>query len=421
MNESNVTNTDDFVSWFSDDPDDWNSFSDYEQRIRNLVQEYNEMAADANEPPLPILGDDPLYIIVRLSELNVSRQTNHELRERLQTIRSVARQRMQSSHPDEDCLDEDCHEDGIGCEQDGLESDENVAEANRIVLRKCHEVGLLEELMTAEQIRFLTMNEFKYWWDSTQKRWRERIQPTKEQAQDYVRCVKMLRAYYSNEYPKGMKRITSEESKELEKKVSYYRGLHLDMRDVPLQGPHGKQGLQRVTGEVLVPVGEWWYVAESYDYIEDIQESNGSNWCVPVRKGNKYALCEMDGQGTLLTEFIYDWMFRYFGGYKSDFVVEQNGKKGLISQYGGTVIPCEMDEIYEMIDLDGIVPFRRGDKWGMAFGTVCTQPVFDELYISSEEYARGRIGEDWFWVDSKGNPTANREERFFGSWYDMCK
>lgn len=417
MNASNVSNTDDFVCWLSDDPDDWNCFSDYEQKIRNLVQEYNEIAVEANEPLLPILDDDSLYTIVRLSELNVRKQTNQELKERLQTIKSVARQRMQSNHPDEDSLDEDCH----GWEQNKQEAQDNIAEMNRTILRKCYEAGLLEEQMTAEQVHFLTMNEFEYWWDSAQKRWRERIQPTKEQAQDYIRCVKMLSAYYSNEYPKGVQRITSEESKRLEKKESHYRELHLDMRDVPLQGPHGKQGLQRVTGEVLVPIGEWWYVAERYDYIEDIQESNGSNWCVPVRRGNKYALCEMDGQGTLLTRFDYDRIFRYFGGYVSDFVVVQNGKKGLISQFGKTIIPCEMDEIYEMIDLDGIVPFRKGDKWGMAFGTICTQPIFDELYISSEEYARGRIGEEWFWVDSNGNPTANREERFFGSWYDMNK
>ena len=157
-----------------------------------------------------------------------------------------------------------------------------------------------------------------------------------------------------------MQRITSEESRELEKKVSYYSELHLDMRDVSLQGPYGKQGLQRVTGELLAPIGEWWYVAERYDCIEYIQEWNGSNWCVPVRKENKYALCEMDGKGTLLTGFDYDRMFRYFGGYVSNFVVVKDGKKGLISQYGRTIIPCEMDEIYEMKDLDGIVPFRKG-------------------------------------------------------------
>lgn len=417
MNESNVTNTDDFACWLSDDPDDWNSFSDYERRIRRLVQEYNEMAVESNEPLLPVLDDDPLYAIVRLSELNVSKQTNHELRKQLQTIRSVARQRMQSNHPDEDSLDEDCRRNDKGREQD----EQKIAEANRSILKNCFEAGLLEEQMTAEQIYFLTMNEFEFWWDSAQKRWRERIQPTKEQAQDYIKCVKMLRAYYSNEYAKGMQRITSEESKRLEEKVSYYRGLHLDMRDVSLYGSHGKQGLQRVTGEVLVPVGEWWYVAERYDYIEDIQESNGCNLCVPVRKENKYALCEMDGKGTLLTGFDYDRMFRYFGGYRSNFVVVQNGKKGLLSQFGTIIIPCEMDEIYEMIDSDGIVPFRKDDKWGMAFGTVSTQPIFDELYINSEEYARGRIGEEWLWIDSKGNPTANREERFFGSWYDMNK
>jgi len=417
MNASNVSNTDDFVCWLSDDPDDWNCFSDYEQKIRNLVQEYNEMAVESKEPLLPILDDDPLCTIVRLSELNISKQTNHELKGRLQTIKSVAIQRMQSNHPDEDCLDEDCRRNDKGREQD----EQKIAEANRSILKKCFAAGLLEDQMTAEQVHFLTMNEFEFWWDSAQKRWRERIQPTKEQAQDYIRCVKMLRAYYSNEYPKGMQRITSEDCKRLEEKVSYYSELHLDMRDIPLYGPHGKQGLQRITGEVLVPIGEWWYVAERYDYIEGIQESNGCNRCVPVRKGNKYALCEMDGKGTLLTEFIYDRMFRYFGGYVSYFVVVQNGKKGLISQYGRTIIPCEMDEIYEMKDLDGIVPFRNGDKWGMAFGTVCTQPMFNELYISSEEYARGRIGEEWLWIDSKGNPTANRDERFFGSWYDMNK
>lgn len=78
MNASIVTNTDDFVCWLSDDPDDWNSFSDYEQRIRNLVQEYNEMAVEANEPLLPILDDDPLCTIVRLSELNVGKQTKQK-------------------------------------------------------------------------------------------------------------------------------------------------------------------------------------------------------------------------------------------------------------------------------------------------------------------------------------------------------
>jgi hypothetical protein len=120
------------------------------------------MAIEANKPLLPILDDDPLYTIVQLSELNVSKQTNHELRERLQTIRSVARQRMQSNHPDEDSLDEDCHEDGTGYEQDGLESNENVSEMNRSILSKCYETGLLEEQMTAEQVHFLTMNEYEY-------------------------------------------------------------------------------------------------------------------------------------------------------------------------------------------------------------------------------------------------------------------
>ena len=32
----------DLIAWFSDDPDDWNSFSDYENRVRRMVLELNE-------------------------------------------------------------------------------------------------------------------------------------------------------------------------------------------------------------------------------------------------------------------------------------------------------------------------------------------------------------------------------------------
>ena len=32
----------DLIAWFSDDPDDWNSISDYENRIRRMVLEVNE-------------------------------------------------------------------------------------------------------------------------------------------------------------------------------------------------------------------------------------------------------------------------------------------------------------------------------------------------------------------------------------------
>ena len=32
----------DLITWLSDDPDDWNSYSDYENRIRRMVLELNE-------------------------------------------------------------------------------------------------------------------------------------------------------------------------------------------------------------------------------------------------------------------------------------------------------------------------------------------------------------------------------------------
>ena len=57
----------------------------------------------------------------------------------------------------------------------------------------------------------------------------------------------------------------------------------------------------------------------------------------------------------------------------------------------------------------------------MAFGVVCTEPIFDDIVIESEDYARGRIDKDWFWVDVDGKPTSDKHARFFGSWYDSGK
>ena len=241
-----------------------------------------------------------------------------------------------------------------------------------------------------------------------------RTKPTEEQARDYANCVKTLQYYYSNSYPKGVTPIGYEDAQELEKRVEHYESLHLDMRDVAFMSDEMKMGLRRVTGELLVPALDW-LVTERYDYIENIRGSRGRVWCVPVRNGNRYALREMDGKGTLVTDFVYDRMYRYFGGHAATFVVERHGKRGLVAQSGRVIIPCEM------LDMDGIVPFRKSGKWGMAFGTASTKPLFDELDIRSEMYARGRIGAEWFWVDGKGIPTTDRQRRFFGSWYDAGK
>lgn len=503
MENKEIDEEDDFIGWLSEDPDDWYSFSDYEEKLRELVHEYNEEACCLGELLLGILGEDPLNTIMILSELNTSAMNNPVLMKRLEEIRWWARLRMDSSHPDDldspladaeyqegmrhweaneyeeafECYENaaieghekayimlehvfengfvdkqrnmqralslgnrailygnaaaflsDCYRNGAGCEANAAKADywnsvsQELSEKreDRKWISRCVKSGLLERYLTAGQIHFFAMNEIRYWWDNKKKTWRPRITPTKEQAKDYVNCVKTLRSFYTNSYPEDVTHIEAKEARLLEKKVKQYEGMHLDMRDVLTLDKHFKYVLRRVTGEVVVPP-QSYSPTESYDYIDSIRESWGAIWCVPVHKGDKYALCKMDGKGTLMTGFDYDRMYRYFGGYVSDFVVEQNCKKGLISQSGKVIIPCKMDQIIEMIDPDGIVPFKKDGKWGMAFGVVCTEPIFDDIMIEAENYACGRIGKDWFWVDEDGKPTSDKRNRFFGSWYDSAK
>lgn len=243
--------------------------------------------------------------------------------------------------------------------------------------------------------------------------------PSVEEAKHYILCVELL-IYYSYSFTEGIKTMAEIGEKRLRKQEDLYDAMKLDMRDV-IFSENGKQGLRRATDEIVVPP-IFDAIRERYNIISIIRESWGKNWCVPVIRNGKYALCKMDGKGTLLTDFVYERMFRFFGSRVNYFVVEKNGKKGVIEQvHGKEIIPCEMDEIYEMIDFDGVIPFTRDGKWGLQSGLSCTPPIYDDIYIQSEDYAKVRKGDDWYYLNSKGEPVKSRHEAEFGSWYDLEK
>lgn len=175
----------------------------------------------------------------------------------------------------------------------------------------------------------------------------------------------------------------------------------------------------RVTGEVIVPA-LFDDIPERYNYVFEIVEPWGVYRPIPVVRNHKYALCTMDGKGTLITDFIYDKIFSYYGSRNNYFVVVINGKKGLIDEDGEVAIPCEMDEIYEMQDLDGIVPFIKMGKWGL-FYDVATEPIYDDIIIQSEWYAQVKKDDTWYYLDYKGNPVTDVEDAFFASYYDASK
>ena len=243
--------------------------------------------------------------------------------------------------------------------------------------------------------------------------------PTIEQAKAFVKCAQQKRNYLHPGCYCG-RHYTYEEGKEIFRRYERFVEMALDMRDVVFV-EDGKQGLRRVTGELIVPA-VFDKIPERYDYVSQIGVDMQLIKSVPVISDNKYALCRIDGQGTLVTDFVYDKIFRYFYGSSNLFVVERNGKKGLLDDCTGeVVVPCEMDEFYEQMDTDGIIPYNQGKKWGMVHFGVSTGAIFDDIDIRSEMSAKAKVGDEWFFVDGYGKPTKDQHEAWFGSWYDADK
>jgi hypothetical protein len=172
-----------------------------------------------------------------------------------------------------------------------------------------------------------------------------------------------------------------------------------------------------MTGEILVPA-LFDDIPEDYNCVSQIDATIHT---IPVVKDKKFALYLTDGNGSLVTEFIYDNMYFFFYTSGIYYVVEREGKKGLIRPNGEEIVSCEVDEFYEQIDIDGIIPFRKGQKWGLLHFGVVTDIIFDDLEIESECYAKGKIGDDWFFINGDGKPVKNYDEAWLGSWYDSDK
>jgi hypothetical protein len=244
---------------------------------------------------------------------------------------------------------------------------------------------------------------------------KKRVKPTEEQAREYVKCVKTLQYFYEGVRFEGIEKISWDEYPAFSKKEEEFAEMALDMRDVIFE-ENGKVGLRRVTGEVLVPA-LFDEIPERYDYISEIRDPCGR---VPVVRDHKYALCKTDGKGTLVTDFAYDRIFRYFWSNFKYFITVNGGKKGVIAWNGKEIVPCEMDEIYEMMDADGCIPLRRGDKWGLVYCGVATEVIYDDYKFDLEMGMVKKEGK-WYYINSKGQPVTKIEEGSFFSTFDASK
>ena len=95
---------DGLIAWFSDDPDDFYSFSDYELKIRRLVIELNEELFSIGTHLLGYDENNALEYIKLLGSINPNYISVPTIQEKLHEIRTWSNYRLTSCHPDE--LDE---------------------------------------------------------------------------------------------------------------------------------------------------------------------------------------------------------------------------------------------------------------------------------------------------------------------------
>ena len=280
------------------------------------------------------------------------------------------------------------------------------------------------EWLTAKQVNEMALRMCTYRSDGS-----KRSQPTIEQAQEYDEIVVTLVACYMGYQGE----LTDDEVSQMQRREEELYHLQLDMRYQVFE-ENGKRGLRHPSGYVVVPP-LFDDIAEQYDAI---YTGWGPIFAVPVIQDSKYALYDMgrpqdqefqeeplterEKYGKLVTEFIYDNMYKFFGAHDF-FIVEKDGKKGVLDSGGNIIVPIEQDEIYEQMDTDGCFPFICNGKWGVSCHGETTDAEFVDVIIQSEDFVRVKIeGDDtYYYLDDYGNLTSKRHEAFFGSWYDMSK
>ena len=124
----------DFIGWFSDDPDDFYSFSDYELKIQRMVLELNEELFCTGNHLLGYDAHNALEYIQLLGKIKPEYNLDSNLQTKLREIRTWSNYRLTSCHPDE--LDEP-----------RLSQDAKIADESYEMARTCWYSGRVDEAL----------------------------------------------------------------------------------------------------------------------------------------------------------------------------------------------------------------------------------------------------------------------------------
>lgn len=91
----------DLIAWLSDDPDDFNSHSDYEGKLQRMILDINEESFCVGDCLLGYDSNNPLEYIKLLGSINPEFTSNPNLQKKLLEIKTWSNYRLTSNHPDE--------------------------------------------------------------------------------------------------------------------------------------------------------------------------------------------------------------------------------------------------------------------------------------------------------------------------------
>lgn len=270
-------------------------------------------------------------------------------------------------------------------------------------------------LQTAEQTNQLVLERMWHDWNLNDE-YVECTVPDIETAKAYCQARHIRMCSYGGMPNLLDREYTSEEVDEYYKKEKMYNDMCLDMRHQIIVGENGKKGLRDVCGNVLIEP-QFDDIPELYSCFK-VWSDGATCHEIPVIINDLYYL--YDTRERKIISKGYSRIFRYFGAYITYFVIVENWKKGILYR-GKEVLPPIADEIYDMPDPDGSIPYLKNGKAGLVEFDTCIDAIFDRFVIRSEDYTQVMLNGKWGWIDQNGKFTTKKSKAAYGSWYDYSK
>lgn len=214
----------------------------------------------------------------------------------------------------------------------------------------------------------------------------QKKKPTQEQIQEYRTMCKRA--------------VTNEDLKAIEAFAQEYDTFTFVYEE------NGKMGVKDAAGYVLVPAQ---FEDIAYTYADSCR-----GFAVPAIRSGKMALVKPDGQGTLLSEFVYDSV-QFQDGF---FILVKDGKFGLATAGGHVVVPAEQDEVF--LPMNDLVVFTKDGKNGFAMlGTdLITGAEYEAYEMTETDYLQVIKDGETGYIDADGRFTTDEDERYFNAAFD---